>query len=198
MSGKYVFLGFIFWPKKVFLAHNSSAHFFSFTICSSPLHVESFLTCSCTLDQLLDHLNSLQSDWHPGLWHFNNVITFTFTAHLLKITIIHLCSVNFLPCCQLHQGKALKMEAVTAEKDPKKALHNRKKLHSCKVCQYSTTYSTNLKQHMRKHTREKPFKCNQCSYSCTTDHSLQIHMLSADTLWWKNLSNAYSVTTPSQ
>ena len=41
-----------FGKRKFFLPFMFSAHFLSFTICSSPLHVYSFLTCSCTLDQL--------------------------------------------------------------------------------------------------------------------------------------------------
>nr|XP_027233503.1 zinc finger protein 665-like [Penaeus vannamei] len=39
------------------------------------------------------------------------------------------------------------------------------KLRQCPYCSYSTTVTTNLKNHLCTHTKEKPYACDRCSYT---------------------------------
>ena len=58
-----------------------------------------------------------------------------------------------------------------------KRTHFGEKPHRCTMCEYSSIQTDQLKDHMmRKHTGEKPNKCNQCNYTCTSSGALQRHM----------------------
>ncbi|XP_050687077.1 broad-complex core protein isoforms 1/2/3/4/5-like isoform X5 [Eriocheir sinensis] len=50
------------------------------------------------------------------------------------------------------------------------------KKHLCPYCPYSTSVTTNLRNHMRTHTKEKPFACPECPYRSTTKDHLTKHM----------------------
>ncbi|KAK8744047.1 hypothetical protein OTU49_000980 [Cherax quadricarinatus] len=50
------------------------------------------------------------------------------------------------------------------------------KMHSCPYCSYSSSVTTNLRNHMRTHTKEKPFACSYCSYRSTTKDHLMKHL----------------------
>ncbi|XP_066970406.1 protein tramtrack, beta isoform-like isoform X11 [Macrobrachium rosenbergii] len=53
---------------------------------------------------------------------------------------------------------------------------DKSKKHTCPYCSYSSSVTTNLKNHLRTHTREKPFACTVCSYRSTTKDHLVKHM----------------------
>ncbi|XP_045582586.1 protein tramtrack, beta isoform isoform X18 [Procambarus clarkii] len=50
------------------------------------------------------------------------------------------------------------------------------KMHLCHYCSYSSSVTTNLRNHMRTHTKEKPFACSYCSYRSTTKDHLVKHL----------------------
>jgi len=60
---------------------------------------------------------------------------------------------------------------------PGKSYHNKAvgKKCKCSICNFSCSYPSQLKAHIRSHTGEKPFKCKICSYSCTKSSHLKVH-----------------------
>ncbi|XP_047492365.1 longitudinals lacking protein, isoforms H/M/V-like isoform X12 [Penaeus chinensis] len=50
------------------------------------------------------------------------------------------------------------------------------KTHHCPYCSYSTTKTTNLKNHIRVHTGERPFTCPHCSYRAKQENNLKSHI----------------------
>ncbi|XP_063607487.1 zinc finger protein 513-like [Penaeus indicus] len=51
------------------------------------------------------------------------------------------------------------------------------RLHTCPRCSYTTSVTTNMKNHMLTHTDEKPFACDQCSYRSKQKGNLKRHIM---------------------
>ncbi|XP_047478185.1 longitudinals lacking protein, isoforms H/M/V-like isoform X14 [Penaeus chinensis] len=51
------------------------------------------------------------------------------------------------------------------------------RLHACPRCSYTTSVTTNMKNHMLTHTDEKPFACDQCSYRSKQKGNLKRHIM---------------------
>ncbi|KAI1897202.1 hypothetical protein AGOR_G00080790 [Albula goreensis] len=50
------------------------------------------------------------------------------------------------------------------------------KLHSCKLCSFSSRYSNHVKRHMKTHNGEKPYRCPLCAYASAQLVNLQRHL----------------------
>ncbi|XP_064196973.1 zinc finger protein 513a isoform X1 [Anguilla rostrata] len=50
------------------------------------------------------------------------------------------------------------------------------KLHTCKLCSFSSRYSNHLKRHMKTHNGEKPYRCPLCAYASAQLVNLQRHL----------------------
>ncbi|XP_047491965.1 broad-complex core protein isoforms 1/2/3/4/5-like isoform X2 [Penaeus chinensis] len=48
--------------------------------------------------------------------------------------------------------------------------------YHCSYCTYSSSVTTNYRNHMRTHTGEKPYSCPHCPYSATTRTTLKRHV----------------------
>nr|XP_042897784.1 gastrula zinc finger protein XlCGF7.1-like [Parasteatoda tepidariorum] len=55
--------------------------------------------------------------------------------------------------------------------------HTKERLFACEVCQKSFTDISNLKQHFRIHTGEKPYKCDICNKAFNQSSTLRSHKL---------------------
>ncbi|XP_073413868.1 zinc finger protein 513 isoform X1 [Dendrobates tinctorius] len=53
--------------------------------------------------------------------------------------------------------------------------HNGEKPFRCPHCFYASAQLVNLKRHLRTHTGEKPFRCDHCSFSCSSPGNLKRH-----------------------
>ena len=54
--------------------------------------------------------------------------------------------------------------------------HRGQKLHKCDLCGHLFHQAGNLKRHMLIHNGEKPHKCHYCNYSCSETGDLKKHM----------------------
>ncbi|XP_052215950.1 zinc finger protein 85-like isoform X2 [Dreissena polymorpha] len=55
-------------------------------------------------------------------------------------------------------------------------IHTGEKPHKCEMCNYECKWSSQMKKHMRIHTGEKPYKCEMCSYESNHSCTLKTHM----------------------
>ncbi|XP_063770970.1 zinc finger protein 513 isoform X1 [Pseudophryne corroboree] len=53
--------------------------------------------------------------------------------------------------------------------------HNGEKPFCCPHCLYASAQLVNMKRHLRTHTGEKPFRCELCSFSCSSPGNLKRH-----------------------
>ncbi|XP_006006454.1 zinc finger protein 513a isoform X2 [Latimeria chalumnae] len=51
-----------------------------------------------------------------------------------------------------------------------------RRVHSCKLCSFSSNYPNHLKRHMKTHNGERPYHCGQCSYASAQLVNLQRHV----------------------
>ncbi|XP_051500583.1 zinc finger protein 513a [Myxocyprinus asiaticus] len=53
--------------------------------------------------------------------------------------------------------------------------HNGEKPYGCPLCSYASAQLVNLQRHLRIHTGEKPYKCNNCTFACSSLGNLKRH-----------------------
>jgi len=75
--------------------------------------------------------------------------------------------------CKVHIQKLSKFRAKTNHTDK---TNGKEKLLKCRVCQYSASKPSVVKNHMRSHTGEKPYTCAVCSSTFRRKHHLVVHM----------------------
>ena len=54
--------------------------------------------------------------------------------------------------------------------------HNVANKRKCNLCDYASSYTSHLKQHLKVHTGEKSHKCNHCSSAFSSTSSLNSHL----------------------
>lgn len=64
-----------------------------------------------------------------------------------------------------------------SENQVEKTLNKFGHLHKCQYCDYNTSHSTSLKNHILTHTGERPFACSICSYRSNQKANLRRHLL---------------------
>ena len=51
-----------------------------------------------------------------------------------------------------------------------------KRSNKCSQCDYVTSWTANLRKHLKTHSREKSNKCNQCDYASSNPSTLRVHL----------------------
>ena len=54
--------------------------------------------------------------------------------------------------------------------------NNCKKSHKCNQCNFASSWTNNLRKHMKAHSGEKSNTCNQCDYASSRADSLRRHL----------------------
>ncbi|XP_022700281.1 zinc finger protein Pegasus-like [Varroa jacobsoni] len=54
-------------------------------------------------------------------------------------------------------------------------VHTGERPFKCTVCDYTSSQSSNLQQHLKRHSDERPYKCDLCDYRCKRGHQLVTH-----------------------
>ena len=68
-------------------------------------------------------------------------------------------------------------------------IHNEEKSNKCNQCEYASTYASALRTHLKTHSGEKPNKCNQCDYASTRADQLTIHTRKHVKSWGTSVIN---------
>ena len=53
--------------------------------------------------------------------------------------------------------------------------NNGEKSNQCNVCDFSSSWNSKLRRHLKTHSREKSNKCNQCDYTSSGAYNLKTH-----------------------
>ena len=61
-------------------------------------------------------------------------------------------------------------------KVPMRKTYNEGMTNKCYQCNYSYSYPSNLKRHLKIHSGEKPNKCNQCNFASVGADDLRTHL----------------------
>ena len=66
-----------------------------------------------------------------------------------------------------------------------------KRSNKCSQCDYVSSWTSDLRKHMKTHSGEKSYKCNQCDHAYSDPRTLRSHLKHTPE---KNQTNATSVT----
>ena len=111
------------------------------------------------------------SSWWSKSWqeHDSSALSLSHTTNH------HKTSVKFW-CHQLGarwQSKGKENISSTEVSEPEMNLMKMKK---CNQCDYSSAYTSHMKNHIQTHTGEKPFRCDQCDLSFSRASYLKVHV----------------------
>ena len=63
-----------------------------------------------------------------------------------------------------------------ANEAPMRGKNNGEKSNKCKQCDFVSSWSSNLRTHMKIHSGKKLNKCNQCEYASSQAGDLRTHL----------------------
>ncbi|XP_072263290.1 zinc finger protein 513 [Pyxicephalus adspersus] len=86
-------------------------------------------------------------------------------------------SVGDLPCETTESSHCLYLEQRLSSGAREVTPEKERLLFSCRLCPFSTHYSSHLKRHMKTHNGEKPFRCPHCLYASSQLVNLKRHLL---------------------
>ena len=96
-----------------------------------------------------------------------------------KLKIVASTSEEFQKHVHKHEHKCQNCDYIASTisnlANHEKVVHNKKKLFSCRKCDFFTDCYRSFSKHQIAHKKMKMYMCNQCDFSSTTMESIKIH-----------------------